>query len=293
MSSGGNVTYGAADHVVARGPSPSIWADCPVNAFEKDPGKGSHMFDDFRNSIVLKETASGTDFTSGVGRIAGDIPWYIYAEQDKLSNVVVQADDEGVLALTLGDTADDVTTITSGGNVIGQWRIPKVGETKKFWFETRIKFSTVTDTDLAAFIGFIQPGQAGDGTPLGAAPTAPNSSADYVGFFIAEADGNDLTIVYNEAGAGTAQSSTGQITLTADTYVRVGMKLVIDGNSLKIRFYADGVDLGDDVAVDISSADANWPGNTNMDIMHTITFGALGATADNLKVDWVRVAQEY
>ena len=293
MASGGNVTYGSADHVVARGPSPIIWADCPVNTFLKDPGKGSHMFDDFRNSIVLKETASGTDFTSAVGRLAGDIPWYIYAEESKLSNVAVQADDTGVLALTLGDTADDLTTITSGSNVIGQWRTPKVGETKKFWFETRVKFNTITTGDIAAFIGLIQPGQAADGTPLGAAPTAVNSSADYVGFFIAEADGDDLTVVYNEAGAGTAQSSTGKITLAADTYVRIGMKLVIDGNSIKVRFYADGVDLGEDVAVDIGSTNANWPGDTNMDMMFTFTSGAGGATADNIKIDWVRIAQEY
>jgi len=287
------IQYGSADNVLSRGPSPIIWNDCPVVAFLKDPGKGIHQFDDFRNSIVLKETASGTDFTSGVGRIAGDIPWYIYAEQDKLSNVVVQADDTGVIALTLGDTADDNTVITSGSNTIGQWRSPKEGETKKFWFETRIKVNTITTGDMSTFIGLIQPGQAADGTPLGAAPAAPNSSADYIGFFIAEADGDDLTIVYNEAGAGTAQSSTGQITLAADTWVRVGMKLVHDGSSIHMRFYADGVDLGDDVAVDISASDANWPGDTNMDILYAITFGAGGATADNLKIDWVRVAQEF
>ncbi len=288
------VQYGAAASTPAtRGPSPIIWADCPVNTFLNDPGKGFHLFDDFKNSIVTKETASGTDFTSAIGLLQGDIPWYIYAEEDKLANVVVQADDEGVLALTLGDTADDVTTITSGGNVIGQFRSPKVGETKKFWFETRVKFSTITDTDLSAFIGLIQPGQAADGTPLGAAPTAPNSSADYIGFFIAEADGDDLTLVFNEAGAGTAQSETGQITLEADTYIRVGFKLELSGLSAKIRWFANGVDLGDDVAVDVSDTNANWPGDTNMDAMFTIAFGALGATADNLKIDWVRVAQEY
>jgi len=30
-----------------------------------------------------------------------------------------------------------------------------------------------------------------------------------------------------------------------------------------------------------------------MDVMITNTLGAAGADADNLKIDWVRVAQEY
>lgn len=284
------IQYGAAANVVARGPSPIIWADCPVRTFAKDPGKGMHMFDDFRNSIVLKETASGTDFTSGVGRVGGDINWYAYVESSKLVDLAIQADDTGVIMLDSDGTDDDVSTIVSGDNVIGSIRTPKVGEAKKFWFEARVKVNTITNTDLSWFIGLMEPGQAGDGTPLGAAPTAP-ADVDYVGFFVAEADGDDLTIIYNEATSGTAQSSTGAITLVADTFVRVGIKL--DTRTNKIRFFADGVDLGDDVAVDISTANANWPGDTNMDIIITLTSGAAGADSDNLKVDWVRVAQEF
>ena len=288
----GTANYRTADNIVSRGPSPIIWADCPVITILRDPGAGIHWFDDFQNSIVLKETANATDFTSGVGRIDGDINWYVYCEKDKLADVALQADDEGVLLLSAGDQADDVNTITSGGNLIGTFRTPKVGEHKNFWFEARLKVNTITNTDLAWFVGLIQPGQAGDGTPLGAAPTAL-ADVDYVGFFVAEADGDDLTVVYNEAGAGTAQSSTGLITLVADTYIRIGFKTVFKGKSSEMRFYADGVDLGDDVAVDISDTNANWPGDTNMDVMITNTLGAAGADADNLKIDWVRVAQEY
>ncbi len=293
MGVGGTVGYRTDDNVVARGPSPSIWAGCPVNAFLRDPGKGVHFFDDFQNSIVTKETASGTDFTSGVGLIIGDINWYVYAEEDKLDEVVLQADDTGVLRLGAQDQADDVNTITSGGNIIGIFRTPKVGETKNFWFEARIKLSTITSTDLPMFVGLIQPGQAADGTPLGAAPTEVNSSADYIGFFVAEADGDDITVVYNEAGAGTAQSSTGLITPVAGTYIRLGFKTSFRGKVAEIRFFADGVDLGDDVAVDISDTNANWPGDTNMDLMVTSTLGAGGADGDYIDVDWVRCAQEY
>ena len=159
---------------------------------------------------------------------------------------------------------------------------------KKFWFEVRFKVNTITDTDLSFFVGLHQPGLLADGVPLGAAPTAPADN-DYLGFFVAEADGNDLTIIYNEAAAGTAQSDTGEITLVADTFVRVGFRL--DVNEDKIRVYANGVDQGDDAAIDISSV--NFPSNTNMTPMIVLTSGAAGADGDKITVDWVRVAQEY
>ncbi|KKL84760.1 hypothetical protein LCGC14_1961530 [marine sediment metagenome] len=292
MSSTGNVTYGAASHVNARGPSPSIWADCPVNAFLKNPGKGSHMFDDFRNSILKKEEAARGALTDGIGELHGDMKWNIYAESALIADIALQADDIGVLMIDTDGNDDDTYGITGGDNVQGVWRSPKVGETKKFWFEARLKVSTITNTDISAFFGLMEPGKLGNGTPLGAAPTAPGNF-DYFGFFIAEADGDDLTLVQNEPGAGSAQSVTGQITLVANTYIRIGMKLVIDGNSIKLRYYADGVDLGEDAAIDIGSTNANWPGNTNMDLIFTLTSGATGENGDNIKIDWVRIAQEF
>jgi hypothetical protein len=286
------VGYKSADAVNSRGPSPSIWADCPVHTFLNDPSKGMHRFDDFKNSIVQKETASATDFTSGVGHIIGDINWYAYVESDKLVDCAIQADDDGHLKLDTDGTDDDVDVIVAGDNVVASIRSPKEGESKKFWFEVRLQVSTITDTDLSWFVGLMQPGQAGNGTPLGAAPTAP-ADVDYFGFFVAEADGDDCTIIYNEATSGTAQSDTGEITLVAATWVRLGMKLVINGDSVKMRFYEDGVDLGDDAAIDLSASDANWPGDTNMDLIVAVTSGAAGADGDHLLIDWIRVAQEY
>ena len=286
------VRYGSAAHVVARGPSPIIWADCPVVSFLNDPGKGIHYFDDFQNSVVLEEEAGRSAWTGGIGHIAGDMNWEGYVETALIADIALQADDEGVLMLDTDGTDDQGAGITTGNNVQGVFRSPKVGESKKFWFECRIKTNTITTGDLPFFVGLMEPGKLSSGSPLGAAPTAPGDF-DYIGFFVAEADGDDLTIIYNEASSGTAQSVTGQITLVADTYIRIGFKLVLDGNSMKIHFYADGVDLGVDAEVDIGSTNANWPGNTNMDVIITSTSGTNGENGDNLKIDWVRVAQEF
>ena len=50
------INYKAADTVVAGGPSPIIWADVPVVAFLKDPGKGIHLFENFLAGVVANDT---------------------------------------------------------------------------------------------------------------------------------------------------------------------------------------------------------------------------------------------
>jgi hypothetical protein len=71
------------------------------------------------------------------------------------------------------------------------------------------------------------------------------------------------------------------------------MKVVTLGTSTKIRFYADGVDLGDAVAITIDSTNANYPSETLM--AATLSWIGESAVADgmNMKTDWVRVAQQY
>ncbi|KKN71205.1 hypothetical protein LCGC14_0422480 [marine sediment metagenome] len=275
------VRFGSTNDVVARMPSPKIWADCPVLQFQADPAKGFYAFDDFKNSAKEKV------LTSQLLAISGDMNWYGYTDGD-ITDLILTADDIGALKIDQDGTNDDIVGIVTGDNLTGVIRSPLKGELKKFWFETRFQVSTVTNTDLSFFIGLMEPGKLANGSPLGSAPTAP-TSFDYFGFFVAEADGNDLTIVYEEPGSGSPVSDTGEITLTAGSYVRVGFRL--DVSEDKLRVYKDGVDLGDSVAIDISSV--NFPSNTNMDVYIVLTSGNLGEDGDHLLVDWVRVAQEY
>lgn len=277
------IRYARAEDVTARMPSPKIWADCPTMKFLTEPAYGIHLFDDFKNTSRGKALEDTTML-----QIAGDMNWYGFTEGD-ITDILCTADDNGVLKIDQDGTNDDIVGIVTGDNLTGIIRLPKKGERKRFWFEIRFQVSTVTNTDLSFFIGLMEPGKLATTSPLGAAPTAPLSTADYLGFFVAEADGNDLTIVYKEGTSGTAQSDTGEITLTAGTYVRVGFRLDVDSD--KIHVYENGVDLGADAEIDISTS--NFPSDTNADIYIVLTSGALGEDADHLLVDWVRVAQEY
>ncbi len=274
------VRFGSTNDVVARMPSPKIWADCPVLQFQADPAKGFYAFDDFKNSVVDRV------FTSQLGIIAGDINWYAYEDGD-ITDVIIIADDNGILKLDSDGTDDDVTMITTGANLAGIIRSPLKGERKKFWFEARVAVSTITNTDMGIFVGLAEPGQAKNGYILGAASAL--ADVDYFGFYIDEADGDDLNVVYNEATLGTAQATHDFKTMTVLGYVRLGMRLDVDTDIIKC--YLDGVYMGTTYDIDISTA--NFPSNTNMDILIGQTSGAGGGDGDYLAIDWVRVAQEY
>ena len=275
-----NIAHGATSAVIARMPSPSIWADCPVLQILADPAKGVHLFDDFKNSV-------GTALATDTAQLCGDINWLTISETDDADDLVLKADDSGILKLECGAGSDqDIHAITTGNNTAGIIRTPKKGERKKFWFEARINVSTITTGDIGVFVGLAQPGQMADGAGVFGGDAAALDAVDYLGFAILEGDGDDVTIVYNEAGAGAAQSDSGEIAVSAaDVWMRLGLRLDIDTD--KIHVYLDGADA----EIDISTI--NFPSDTDMDVILVLAAGTSVADADHLEIDWVRVAQEY
>lgn len=278
------VRYGADDAVVSRMPSPSIWNDCPVNDYLADPSKGRHYFDDFNSGVV-----AGTTLVKGQPH-----GWTAYAESDDVADCAIQADDDGVLLLQLDGTDADVVAVTDGENVAGQWKTPAAGGGKKgLWFEARIKVVSITDADQGAFIGLAAPGEAKDAGGAMTAGGAGLSDIDYLGFAQLSGNGDDLIIGYNEATSGTAQSSTGKITLAAATWVRVGFKVVAKSQGTYVQFYKDGEYLGAACDINLTNTNANWPGATDMALLLS-TVGESGvADGDGIYVDWVRVATQF
>ena len=289
------VRYKTDDNTNSRGPSPSIWADIDVQLFGEDGGAGIHQFDDFKNSMTTQEEAARSAWTGGIGHILGDINWQGFTETDLVVDVALQADDDGVLMLDTDGTDDDTVGITGGDNTMGIMKTPAIGSSSndQFAWEARLKVSTITDGDLSVFVGIMEPGKLSNGSPLGAVGAL--ADVDYIGLHITEADGDAVSIVYNEASAGTASTTAvSGTTLVADTYIRLGIKFVSRGvGQAEIRFFIDGVDVGDAFAINIATANADYPDATDMDSMITATSGANGADGDDVKIDWVRLAQSY
>jgi len=278
------VRYGSAAAVTARMPSPKIWNDCPVLSFLEDPSKGRHLFEDFHAGVIAGSTIVK-------GQREG---WTCYAESNDVADCATQADDTGVLFIQSDGTDADVTALTGGENLCGAWKTPAAGSaSSQLWFEARIKVVTITDSDQGCFIGLSQPGEAKDAGGGMSAGGAGMSDIDHVGFAQLSGDCDDLIITYNEATSGTAQSSTGLITLAAATWVRVGFKVVTKSQGTYVQFYSDGAYLGSAYDVNLTNANANWPGATDMDILISTVTESGGADGDGIYVDWVRVAQTY
>jgi hypothetical protein len=277
------VNYGSDDAVVARMPSPIIWNDCPEGSMALDPAVGKVLFEDFHNGVV-----AGATLVKGQPN-----GWTAYAESNDVADVAAQADDDGVLFIQTDGTDADVTAVTGGDNTIGAWKTPAAGAAKGFWFEARVKVVTITDADMGVFVGLAQPGEAKDAGGAMTAGGAGLSDIDYVGFAVLSGDNDDMIIAYNEATSGTAQSSTGKITLAADTWVRVGFKVVTKGQGTYIQFYADGVYLGSATDVNLTTTNANWPGATDMDILLSVVAESGASDGDGIYVDWVKAAVLY
>jgi len=263
-----------AEAAVAGRPSPSIWGDCPIAEMLLNSAKGLYIFEDFHSGIVA-------DATLVLGQRHGLVG---YVDSDQAADVALQSDEKGVIKLDQDGTDDDVTVVTTGDNVTGLVKVTS-GDQKKMWFEARVKLSTITDGDLAAFIGLTEEGQAADGKPLGAAGAI--GDIDHIGFSVKEDDGDALELAYTKAGQADA-TPVALATLVADTYVRLGLKFEPLDN--KVHVYVDGVEIKDAA---ISAAATNFPSGEKLAVTFAIASGANGADGDGMYVDWFCVAQEY
>ena len=259
------VRYGTTSAVIARAPSPSIWADCPVGEIMNNPAKGNYLFEDFHGGVL-----GGTTIVAGQRNGMS-----CFLESNDVADALVQADNDGIVLLQSDGTDADVYAITGGENKAGQFYMPLEGETKRFWFEARIAVNHITDDGNAIFVGMCQPGEAKDGGGAFTAGGAALSDIDYVGFSKLSSDTVELEFVYNEAAAGVAQTTSALKTLVANTYVRLGMKLVISGNSIEYRIFIDGVDQGNAFDIDLNNgATAPGAGGTDMDCLRSVVGGS-------------------
>lgn len=265
------VSYKAASAVVSTRPSPIIWADCPVIAFLKDPGKGFHVFDDFHEC-------------PGASTVAGS-RWYAYIIA---SGSLALADGEkGELVMDHNDTDNDDVAITTGNNSTG-CITPASLSKKKWWFEARVKAGSITTDDIGWFVGLASEGYAADGTFLADATALVAASIDHVGFRVAADDGAAVDFVWNLGdGAATAQETASVQTAVAGSYYRLGMKY--DPNDNKVHVYVDGVE-NKSAAFLLTHASA--PLDT-MAVLIALKALTNATTTDTLTVDWVRYAAEY
>jgi hypothetical protein len=271
--------------VTARGPSPNVWADCPILDIAEDPGIGIHLYEDWSRMPVLTTPTITTEAFYGSG-------WKAFGSA---GGTVVSATIEGGGGLTLTETDDNQ------GIGLQLIALPfKISRSHgKFWMEWRLKTNTVSDTEHGFFVGLGDSMTLSATVPIAAAGTLADENI--VGFHRLEGDGDQLDTVYKADGVTqvTLQSDVLDTTntvagaLAADTYIKLGM--VYDpsqdqAGSSRLSFYVNNVRLSTSYEM-ASGSGTDFPN----DVQLAPLFAMLCASNNDAVVtlEWVRAAQLY
>ena len=175
------VTEGATG--TDRGPSHSLWAQCPWFELENNPFLGYNFMDDFTKDGVVAATNVSAVASLATGQTGN---WVTFT--DNSANCV--------MATLATDVKGVVTMATDTTNVGCTMAWPKTAETagpiqiktgQKFWMEARIKNSVLTDDITGTFIGLCGKGLLASGEVI---LDDDSINADsHIGFFQRYADG--------------------------------------------------------------------------------------------------------
>lgn len=276
------VTMQTANTVPSGGPSPRIWADCPVVTMQKDPGKGIHFMEDFLGKY--------TNLTAG-GKLIGTPFELVDDGGDAILDQDTTAYDEEHGAVCF---EPDGTTQYDEAYLVSQVLYQLVmNSERKMWFEARFKLEDVSD-DNSIICGL------GDATLLAGSSVIQESatpttieSRDFVGF-VAFTDGtstHDIDAIYHEVGdAAVTQvkdAAFAQASWADDTYVKLGLKF--DGKK-SLKYYINGVEVGELDVDDFATVTANELTPLGI-IIGQMNGDAPGAgVASIMTVDWIRFA---
>ncbi len=256
-----------AETAADRGPSPLIWDNCPIVDFTFNPVKGSHYFEDFKGDIL--SVTNSTMKNSHLGFFNSSGP----------THQITNDDIHGVLRVEGNDADNDESYMSYGG----EGGIVSLVAGKKFWFEARVRRDTVTDDQLAMYIGLAEEGL-----------TATNSldintgdllvAKDWLGFHVDHGNANAIDFVHGDGTGEAVVAGADVVTPTASVFNKLG--LYCDG--VTVFAYGDGV-LVDSILIGAS----DMPLGEELGMYLLFRNGNVGAVEHKGSIDWWRIAVEY
>lgn len=291
-----------------RGPSPSIWGDCPVLDFLEDPSKGMYFFDDF-----LMAGNMGPNTAAITGSLGA---WTCYAD---IGAAAIQADGQlegGVLVLG-SDGDNEGVTLSSTAGAFRITTTSTLALNQKLWFEARIARSTITATKIDAFVGLCDhttsSGLAVGSIPITTTIDTLSTTPNLLGFFSKGSVGSEWSAAYNLAGGTvvlptnltTLMATVAGAALTAAQFVKLGM--VFDPNAQPvlissastgqtagltfrplIKFFVNGVPAAAFLTSTNVQGTAFPTGFMGPCIQ---VMNDAGSSPGTISIDWIRVAQ--
>lgn len=260
----GNQTTGLLD--TSRGPSPAIWAECPVLELLYGNKDGIYHFDDF---------VSGPRVPAGAEAVAGLYRGFA---------------DTGGLVADAGEFGGVLTLSSDGDNEGASFRMSgspfQVGRNQgKLWMEARVRTTTIADTKHGIFVGLMADNALTAVLPI----TAAGAIADVniVGFHRLEGDGDYFDTVYKADGVTQVTVQADAAVIVADTWVKLGM--VFDPAKNLLSFYRNGVRLATTYTM-ASASGTDFPNDVRMGFVVAV-LNATASTPGSSSIDWVRIAQ--
>lgn len=263
-----------------RGPSPSLWSNCPWMAFLQNPQKGIAFHEDF-------ELVGATSSAASAAVIGSQGRWAVYRYQ---GSTVVSGDVTGG-AITIGSD-DDNEGVALHSNA-GAGLIATGGG--RVWFECRLKHSTITDTKNGVFVGLMEGETPTTAQPLG----TDGALADFnmIGWHRLEGDGDEMDFTYKADGQTAQSILTDGITavsgaaLSADTFVKVGFYFNRKHpTAQRIKLFVNG-QVATTYVTGTQMDAATFPDDMQLSPVIGI-MNATGTSPGTCTVDWIRVAFE-
>lgn len=266
-----------------RNPSPNIWGDCPWEAILAGQIDGVTFFDDFLSFPKTPATTEGN--------------WSQYAQFSSTGGTITAGTGVGGEAIFASDDDNEGASIRT---LATPFKIIRTAG-YKFWFEARVKTSTITDTKHGFFLGLMENAALTATVPIAAAGTLADQN--FVGFHRLEGDGDALDTVYKADGVTQVTVGTDAVTLVADTYVKVGMvfdtaedPLVHDtsnagSNRGVLSFYLNNLRLTDTKQIP-TAAGTDFPNDVGLGLVFAV-LNATGTTPGNSTIDWWKAAQVF
>lgn len=262
-----------------RHPSGSIWGRIPRQKWSVGDG-GIYFFDDFVNfsshsadsdtTVYASYIDSGGTITQQAGTSTSDIG------------------ETGVVKFLTDATDEDEHSLQFGGGSGSAFAID-ADDIYTLAFEVRFRTNTVTNDDIAFFMGLAEENLTATGSMDTSGVMADK---DHIGFQLKNDDGNGLDFVYKKAGQTVQIIITGDANVTVDTWHKVGFLVSKDHpSSERIRIYYDNV-LQTTFVTQTNLDAATFPDDEKMSPFAIMQAAGGASSTDYLLLDWWAIAAE-
>ncbi len=262
----------AAD--TSRKPSPNIWYDFPWHDVQEGVRAGVAVHEDFTSFNITPPTTEG-NWAAEHG----------YAAFSSTGGTITAGTGQGGEIVLASDGDNEGASIRSLSTPILIQRGVKLA-----CFEARIKFSSIADTNMGAFVGLFENSAFSATVPIAAAGTL--SDNNFVGFHRLEGDGDKMDFVYKANGVTQVTSLADAVSLAADTYVKVGFRFApldpLSGSNY-LSGYSNNLRLAFEKQIP-SAAGTDFPNDVGLG-MALAVLNATGSSPGTMTVDWVRWGQ--